>query len=185
MFRFAIGVIFFSPLLAMANDMSVVSSPIWKQTWQTAPVQVQKYSLGVSDYQHEIKRFSFARPLTRYLSLSAQVITSRRGLQDCANSFDQATLGYEIIPRLQLAEEFELGLGYARLDGGHMAFITGDRLDMADSHSFILSTELMQGQPASSLEVRLTRTHYDAHAVYDQQTAFTDNNVSLSYQIRF
>lgn len=185
MFRFAIGIIFLSPLLAMAKDISEVRLPIWKQTWHAAPVQIQKYSFGVSDYQHEIKRFSFARPLTKYMSLSAQVVTSRRGLQDCANSFDQATLGYEIIPRLQLAEEFELGLGFARLDGGHMAFVTGNKLDMADSHSFILSTELMQEQPASSLELRLTRTHYDAHAVYDQQTAFTDNNVSLAYQIRF
>jgi hypothetical protein len=185
MLRFAIGVILFSPLLVVANDFSVVSSPAWNKTWQTEPVQVQKYSLGVSDYQHEIKRFSFARPLSRYLSLSAQVVTSRRGLQDCANSFDQATLGYEIMPRLQLAEELELGLGFARLDGGHMAFITGDRLDMADSHSFILSTELMQQQSGSSLEIRLTRTRYDAHSVYDRQTAFTDNNFSLSYQLRF
>lgn len=183
MFRFAISV-FFSPLLVIAAESPVAIPSAWHDNWQTSPVQVQKYSLGVSDYQHEIKKFSFDRPLTRYLSLSAKIVTSRKGLQDSANSYAQATLGYEVLPRLLVAEATELGLGFAQLDGGHMAFITGDRLDMADSHSVILFTEWQQGT-MSSVELRLTRTRYDGHAVYEQQSAFTDNNFSLSYELRF
>ncbi|GGD64674.1 hypothetical protein GCM10011357_20010 [Lacimicrobium alkaliphilum] len=148
-------------------------------------MQVKKYSFGVSDYQHEIKRFSFASPLTQHLSFSAEVVTSRTGLQDCANSFDQTTLGYEVLPRLQVAEQVQLGIGFAQLDGGHIAFITGDRLDMADSQSFIVSTQWLQAIPTASLELRLTRTSYDAHAVYEQQKAFTDNSLLLSYQLHF
>lgn len=185
MFRFAISLLLLAPLLVMANQRAAVASFSWDTQRQGLPVQVQRYSFGGADYQHDIKRFSFASPITQHLSLSAQVVKSRTGLQDCASSFDQTTLGYEILPRLQVAKEMQLGIGFAQLDGGHMAFITGDRLDMADSQSFILSTQWLQEIPTATLELRLTRTSYDAHAIYEQHKAFTDNSLLVSYQLRF
>ncbi|WP_141096215.1 hypothetical protein [Lacimicrobium sp. SS2-24] len=183
MFRFAVSVGVLFPLSVAAADFHVPDSVFKSMT--DSSVHLHKQRWGGADYHHEIKRFSFTKVLSPSVSVAANIVSSQRGLQDCANSYDQRTLGYEILPRLKVRDNLQVSLGVGRLDGGHMAFVTGDKLDMVDRRSVILAASIPFSQPSEALELRVSRSHYDAHAVYDQQTGFYDNSLRISYQLRF